>query len=232
MTICWQPCGTALLQGITSQHMEHRNEFLARSRRLQFRPLRLRNIAEHQEGDVVGWIRRGVPEAAVDRFYVLPLAGEKEPAGSGTEFVGIFLHHGRGIARRVGGDRDQPDIVAETITQEILYLRERMVDDRAGVLAVRVEKVDQDDLVLEDVRKEATLLSILRNHRKVGEVAEGLRFPQGSRLHFRRHRGACRRGAMMMFLGDRRERRERGEKHRNQRYSRHAHFLWLTLADL
>src|SRR5262249_32532960 len=64
--------------------------------------------------------------------------------------------------------------------------------------------------------------SILRNHRKVGEVAEGLRFPQGSRLHFRRHRGARRRGAMMMFSGDRRERRERGEKHRNQRYSRHA----------
>src|SRR5262249_23649373 len=143
---------------------------------------------------------------------------EKEPAWSGTKMVGIFLHHGRGIARRVGGDRDQPDIVAETITQEILYLRERMVDDRTGVLAVRVEKVDQDDLVLKDVRKEATLLPPRAIPRRSGEVAGAFCSPQGSRLHFRRHRGARRRGAMMMmFLGDRRERQRHGEKHRNQR---------------
>src|SRR6267142_4117025 len=125
-------------------------------------------------------IWRSVAELANDLFYVLRLAAEKEPAGARTEVLGIFLHHGRGVVHRISGDRDQGNIRAEAISQEILHVRELLVDHRTVALAVREEKIDQDHLVLEDVGEESALLSILRYHRKVGEVASRI-LPQHRR---------------------------------------------------
>ena len=78
--------------------------------------------------------------------------------------IGVLLHYGGRIARGVGSDRDQCDVTADAIAEQILYPRYLLVDHRTGAIAVREKKVDQDDLVLEDVGEEAALLSILCDH--------------------------------------------------------------------
>src|SRR5262245_40062079 len=213
---------TALPLTIISQETKHLGDFRLRSRRLQLRPLRLRDVANHQEGGVGGWIRRGVPEAANDGFDVLPLTSEKKPARSRIEIVGIFPHHGWSIARGIGRGRDQDDIGAEAITQQSLHVRERLVDNRTGAFAMREEKIDQNHLVFEYIGKEAKLFSVLCNHRKIGEVADGRILYIG--LHHRLLRRVATWRRARMVVGDRCDGRKRDEKARNQRYSRHGSF--------
>src|SRR4029077_10705525 len=136
-------------------------------------------------------VRRGVAEAADDSFYVAGLTGEKEPAWSRTEMIGVLLHYGRRIARGIGSDRDQCDLTADAIAEQILYPRYLLVDHWTGAIAVREKKVDQDDLVLEDVGEEAALLSILCDHRKIGEIAVGLLLSCRGRPSFRLGRRAA-----------------------------------------
>src|SRR5262245_66109539 len=104
---------TSLLVALVGQEIEHRDDFRLRGRSFQLRPMRVRDIADHQEGRVGGRIRRVVAEATNDGLYDLRIAAEKEPAGSWPEIVGILLHDGHGIAHRIGGDRDQDDLAAE-----------------------------------------------------------------------------------------------------------------------
>src|SRR6185295_4178455 len=136
--------------------------------------------------------------------------------------IGVLLHYGRRIARGIGSDRDQCDLTADAIAEQILYPRYLLVDHWTGAIAVREKKVDQDDLVLEDVGEEAALLSILCDHRKIGEIAVGLLLSCRGRPSFRLgRRAATGRSRAAMVVGRRCERRKRDEKARKQGYSHH-----------
>src|SRR5262249_2033726 len=110
-------------------------------------------------------------ELVVDRPYVLRFAGDESPSRTGAKRLGIVLEPLRRIALGIDRHRDEEEIAAHLLAELVLHLPQSHRGDRANVLAARIDEVDDDDLAFEEIVVKAHRLSILRDHRQVGEVA-------------------------------------------------------------
>ena len=117
-------------------------------------------------------LRAAIAELRVDRIYVVRLPGQKLPSrGACLERIGIGLEHVRRIVLGIDGDRNEEDITPDGVTEPVLHLCQPRRFNGTKFGAARVDKVHHHDPAFDQVVVEAQRLSVLGNHRHVGEVA-------------------------------------------------------------
>ena len=118
-------------------------------------------------------------EPLADLVDVFRNAGEKQPAGTGAERLGVLLHLVGGVVHRIDADRIEEDVLADAVAKSILQLRHSRRRDRADIPAAREQEADDEDLVLDQVVIEVEDLAVLGDDRDVGHIvlapAGGLR---------------------------------------------------------
>src|SRR5712691_9637986 len=141
-------------------------------------PLARRILADHQRRLVPVAVRgigqRSQPELLADELDVLVLAGEEQPTRPGVELRCVRLEHLGRVVLRIDADRIEEDVLADAVAEDPLHLRELRRLERAAGAAVRVDEVDDDCLVLEQVVVETNNLSVLRGQGNVGKVFRSL----------------------------------------------------------
>src|SRR2546427_3061937 len=105
-----------------------------------------------------------------DDFDVVLLAGEKQPAGSDMELLGIGLQRLGRITLGIDRDRVEEDVLANAVAEKLLHLDQPCRLQRALVLATGVDEIDRHFLALEQIVVETKGRPVLRGQRNVWEI--------------------------------------------------------------
>ncbi len=108
-------------------------------------------------------------ELLAQRDDVILVAGQEGPVG--LEALPVLGKHLRRIVLRVDGDGIEKHILAQPVTEDLLYLDQLRGLQRAGIRAMGVDEVDGDDLVPDQVIEETHRLALVRGQLDVGEIS-------------------------------------------------------------
>src|SRR5262249_59453185 len=102
-----------------------------------------------------------LPDLVQSQVDILFLAREKIPSGFGMEPLRILFEPRRRIRGRIHTDRDEKDVFAESLPEDLLYLFHGTVHERAYAGARGKERVDDHHLVFQHIAVESHLLAVL-----------------------------------------------------------------------
>ncbi|MCY1438452.1 hypothetical protein D9M71_546540 [compost metagenome] len=110
-------------------------------------------------------------QAAAQLLDVGGFTGEQRPAGADAELFGVAFEGGGGVVVGVDADGVEEDVLADPVTEDLLYLAQTGGFHRAGVGAAGEDEVDGDHLVLDQVVEEMHFFAVLSEQGDVGEIA-------------------------------------------------------------
>ena len=127
-------------------------------------------VADQDFVAVLAEAAAALAELVADEADILDPAGNETPPRSHTECFGMGLEALGRIPLRIDGDRQEENIAPDEVAQCLLSLRQASSDERANILAGRIDETDDDDLLMDQVIVEIQLLAVLIDHRHVGKI--------------------------------------------------------------
>ena len=100
------------------------------------------------------------PQLFTEQINFFFFAGQEYPSRPCVKFLGIRFERRRRISLPDNADGIKKDIFANSITKQLLHLRQSRRLKWTGILTVRVDEIDGDDFSFEQVVIEMNFLSI------------------------------------------------------------------------
>ena len=110
--------------------------------------------------------------SAQSTFSFLPVRNDQL---AGVKLCGVLLQFRGRVSRGIDCDRNEKDVLAETLADRFLNSFEVAADGRTDVRAAREEHIDDDRLSLEHIAVKLQLASILVQQLDVAEILRGRR---------------------------------------------------------